>query len=211
MWRRWDIPLNFLLAFIDELQKTRKIRILKKWEKIARDIIILHMCTKNHNYMRYSSWDMERDKFFDILGHFLPFRIPPSGAVIILNLCNKKCNQMMYAYTDTECDRHQFFVILGHFLLFTPLLTSNLKFGKNVKKTWRYYPFTHVHHKSRSYDVWFLRYKVQRTKFFVILGHFLPFDPPNNPKNQNSEKIKKNPGNIILHLCTTNDDHMYGS
>ena len=48
--------------------------------------------------------------------------------------------------------------------------------------------------------------------FFVILGHFLPFDPPNNPKNQNFEKIKKTPGNIIiLHLCTTNDDHMYGS
>ena len=22
--------------------------------------------------------------------------------------------------------------------------------------------------------------------FFVILGHFLPFDPPNNQKNQNS-------------------------
>ena len=49
----------------------------------------------------------------------------------------------------------------------------------------------HMHHKSRSY-VWFLRYKVQRTKLFVILGHFLPFHPPNNPKNQNFEKIKKN-------------------
>ena len=29
------------------------------------------------------------------------------------------------------------------------------------------------------------------TEFFVILGHFLPFDPPNNPKNQNFEKTKK--------------------
>ena len=28
-------------------------------------------------------------------------------------------------------------------------------------------------------------------EFFVILGHFLPFDPPNNPKNQNFEKMKK--------------------
>ena len=27
--------------------------------------------------------------------------------------------------------------------------------------------------------------------FFVILGHFLPFYPPNNPKNQNFGKIKK--------------------
>ena len=78
-----------------------------------------------------------------------------------------------------------------------------------LKNTWKFYPFTHVHHKSRSYDVWFMRYKVQRTKFIVILGNFLPSDPPNNPKNQNFEKILKNPGNIIiLHLCTTNDDHM---
>ena len=49
---------------------------------------------------------------------------------------------------------------------------------------------------------------------FVILGHFLPFDPPKNPKNQNFEKIeKKRPRDIImLHLCIINDNHiMYGS
>ena len=40
-----------------------------------------------------------------------------SGDVIILNWCNKKHDRMMYAYTDMECNR-QFFVILGHFLLF---------------------------------------------------------------------------------------------
>ena len=70
MWRRWGTPQNFLLTFIDELWKTRKIRILKKWKKIAGDIIILRMCTKNHNHMRYSSWNTEKDKFFVILGHF---------------------------------------------------------------------------------------------------------------------------------------------
>ena len=60
---------------------------------------------------------------------------------------------------------------------------------------------------------WFLRYKVQRTKFFVNLGHFLLSDHPNDPKNQNFEKTKITPGDIIiLHLCTTNDDNMmYGS
>ena len=41
------------------------------------------------------------------------------------------------------------------------------------------------------------------TEFFVILGHFLHFDPSNNPKNQNFEKLKKMPADIIiLHLCT---------
>ena len=45
------------------------------------------------------------------------------------------------------------------------------------------------------------------------MGHFLLFDPPDNPKNQSFEKTKKTPGYIIiLHMCTTNDDHMmYGS
>ena len=36
---------------------------------------------------------------------------------------------------------------------------------------------------------------------------FLPFYPPNNPKNQNFEKLKKAPGDIIiLHKCTINDN-----
>ena len=51
------------------------------------------------------------------------------------------------------------------------------------------------------------------TELFVIFGHFLPFYPLNNPKNQNFEKMKKTPGDIIiLHMCTINDNHMmYGS
>ena len=32
--------------------------------------------------------------------------------------------------------------------------------------------------------------KTRRAEFFVILGHFLPFDPPNNLENQNFEKMK---------------------
>ena len=57
------------------------------------------------------------------------------------------------------------------------------------------------------WDIW------QDKQFFVILCHFLLFDPPNNPKNQNFEKMKeKTPGDIILRLSITNDDHMmYGS
>ena len=45
------------------------------------------------------------------------------------------------------------------------------------------------------------------------MGYFLPFYPPNSPKNQNFEKMKKNPGDIIiLHMCTKNyDQMMYGS
>ena len=55
--KRWDTPQNFFLAFIDELWKTPKIRILKKEKKKkkknAGDSIILHMCTKNHNQVQF--------------------------------------------------------------------------------------------------------------------------------------------------------------
>ena len=51
-----------------------------------------------------------------------------------------------------------------------------------------------------------------RQNFFVILNCVLPFYPPNNMKNQNFEKIKNPPGDIIiLHRCNINDNHMYGS
>ena len=44
---------------------------------------------------------------------------------------------------------------------------------------------------------------------FVILDDFLPFYPTNNPKNQNFEKMKKRPGDIIiLHNYIKNHDNM---
>ena len=67
----------------------------------------------------------------------------------------------------------------------------------------------HVHHKSRSYDVWFLTYKVQRTKFFCHFRQFFGIWPFWQSKKSKFWKIKTMPGDIIiLHLCTTNDDHM---
>ena len=103
----------------------------------------------------------------------------------------------------------EFFVTLAIFCPLTFLTTWKIKILKKWKNTWRYYHFTHVYHKWQSYDVWFLRYGAWQTEFFVILDHFLPFYPPNNLKNQNFEKMKKLPGDIIiLHMCTTNENHM---
>ena len=66
--------------------------------------------------------------------------------------------------------------------------------------------------KGGVHTMWFLRYKAQQTEFFVILGHFLTIDPPKNLKHPNFEKMKKLPGDIILHLSTTDVNHMmYGS
>ena len=33
----------------------------EKMKKASGDVIILHMCTKNHNHMMYVSWDMEHE------------------------------------------------------------------------------------------------------------------------------------------------------
>ena len=117
-----------------------------------------------------------------------------SGDVIILNMCNKNtiiwCTlTQVWSVTD---------IIFCHFRPFFPLLPHywprKLKFGKNVKKkknTCRYYPFTHVYHWSRSYDVWFLRYEVQQTGIFVFLGNFLSFyQPPPLPNSLKKENIK---------------------
>ena len=42
-----------------------------------------------------------------------------------------------------------------------------------------------------------------------IFCHFGLFFVLNNPKNQNFEKMKKKPGDIItLHMCTINDNHI---
>ena len=49
--------------------KNPKNQNFEKMKKIAGDIIILHMCTKNHNHVRYSSWDTEWEFFC----HFGPF------------------------------------------------------------------------------------------------------------------------------------------
>ena len=40
-------------------------------------------------------------------------------------------------------------------------------------------------------------------------GYFLPFYLPNNPENQNFEKMKKTPRDIIiLHVSIINQNHM---
>ena len=54
---------------------------------------------------------------------------------------------------------------------------------------------------------------MQQTEFVVIVDHFLLVYPPLDPENQNFEKTKKTPGDIIiLQICAIIDDHMmYGS
>ena len=41
------------------------------------------------------------------------------------------------------------------------------------------------------YDTWFLKYKEKQTEIFVILGHFLSFQPLDNLENLNFNIEKK--------------------
>ena len=142
------------------------------------DIIILYMCTKNHNHMVYASWDMgATTQYSVILGHFVIW-------VILLLLAPKIKNwkkirrYFLFCMCTTNKDswditfnRQKF---LSFLVIFIPLTNKKIKILR--KKAWRYHQLILVYRKWQSYDVWFLSYKVQLTKFFV--DYFLPFWPP---------------------------------
>ena len=125
--------------------------------------------------------------------------------------CTKNHNHLKYGTWDMEWDRKNFFSFWAILCPFTPLLTPKIKIWKKCKRKLEILSYyTHVYHIWWLYDVWFLQYKTWWTEFFVILGHFLPSDPPNNPKNQNIEKKneKKSRDIIILQMCTIHENQM---
>ena len=69
------------------------------------------------------------------------------GYIIILHMCTINGNHMIMVleiWSTTDI----IFVILDHFLPFyQPNNPENQNFEKMKKNTWRYYHFTHVHHK----------------------------------------------------------------
>ena len=100
-----------------------KINILKKWKKTKnispRNIIILHKYTINDNHMIYGSLyiNCNRETFFVILGHFLPFFPPNSpnenikkmkkmtGDIIILDKYTINHDHGLYCSWDMVRDR----------------------------------------------------------------------------------------------------------
>ena len=61
----WDMAhdgYNCCFSFWDIFcPNSPKIQNFKKMKKMPGDIIISHMCTKNYDWMMYSSWDMVCD------------------------------------------------------------------------------------------------------------------------------------------------------
>ena len=109
----------------------------------------------------------------------------------------------------------EFFVILDHFFPFYPQTTQNIKILKKWKKKKHLEILSFYTCVPYMTILWWMgpRYEAWWTEFSVILDCCLPFHPPNNLKNQNFEKLKKIPGDIIiLYMYTINDNHIiYGS
>ena len=162
-------------------------------KKPPGDIIILHSCNINDSHIMYGSWDTKHNRQGFLSSWTIFVLLPPLTTWKIKILRKwKKCLEILsfphVCHKWQSYDvwflrygawRTQLFVILDHFLyLHHPPPPNNpkiQKFEKMEENSWRYYHFTHVHHKKQTCDVWFLRYGVWRTQFFVILDCFLLF------------------------------------
>ena len=103
---------------------------------------------------------------------------------------------------QTKC-----FVILDQFLSFYPLTTQKIKILGKWKKHMEILLLYTCVPKNENY-MWCMVPEIwNTTKFFIIMGHFLPFHPT-NPKNQNFEKMKKTLEILLKNHCTKNNDHM---
>ena len=117
-----------------------------------------------------------------------------------------------YIVPEISSTIDRLFVILDYFWPFYPLATRKIKILKNEKNYWRYYHFKHEYHEWKS---WCMIPEIWSTAdiIFCFGPFFALLHPPNKPENQNFEKRKKTPGDIIiLPKCTINDNHtIYGS
>ena len=128
---------------------------------------------------------VRQTNFFVILSHFFPFYPQTTWKIKILKKW-KKYLEMSSFYKCVPkiiiiwCMLPEIWsvadLILCHFGPFFALLPNywlqKLKFGKNIKNHWRYYPFKHVYHKWRSCDVCSLRYKGTTDRVFCQFGPF---------------------------------------
>ena len=108
--------------------------------------------------------------------------------------------------------RTEFFVSLDHFLPFDP--PNNLE-SQNFDKVKKHLEILSLYTCLPPMTI--LQCIVSEIlsatdRTFCHFGLFFALLPPRNPENQNFEKMKKAPGDIIiLHMSTINKNHMYDS
>ena len=154
------VILGHFLPFYS--MKTPKIKILKN-QKISWRYHFIHMYQKSQSWCIVPEIWSATDRIFCHYRFFalLPPMDPENQTfekmkktledIIILQMFTINDSHMIYGFSDIECNRQIFFVILDCFLPFYP--PNNLKnkiFWKIEKRPWRYY-FTQVYQKSWSY------------------------------------------------------------
>ena len=127
-------------------------------------------------------------------------------------MCTINEDNMMHGSWDIKCNRQSSLSVWAIFALRRSYQPEKSKFWKNEKKPG---DIIILHLCTKMTIIWCMVPEIKSMTdriFFLILDHFLPFYPLNNPENQNLEKIKKTPGDIIiLHKCTKNHDMLYCS
>ena len=113
-------------------------------KKFAGDIIILCMCTKNHNHMIYGSWNMKwgRHNFLSFWTIFCPFTTPylPKWSqksefwkkkMVILSFDTYICtiieDHMIYGSWNIRCNRQKFLTFWDNFCPFSSMTTWKIK------------------------------------------------------------------------------------
>ena len=138
--------------------------------------------------MMYGSWNIKckGQIFLSFWAMLLPFD-PPNNPknqnlekikkflkILSFYTCVPQMTTVMHGFWCIKHDRQDFLSFWAIFCPFTPLTIQKIKILKKWKKLLEILSFTQVHHKWQSYDIWFLRYQLQQTDFFVIFGHVLP-------------------------------------
>ena len=120
-------------------------------KKFVGDIIILNMCTKNHNHdVWFLGYWLRQTVFFVILGHFCPYPPPPNDPenknlenkwkkfLEILSFYTYMCtineDHIIYGSWNIRCDRQKFLSFWAIFCPFSPLTTWKIKI-LTLKKT----------------------------------------------------------------------------
>ena len=131
----WQVEAHLRISFWYLLINLKSNYLLKKLLKWAYK--------KQTNYNTYNVAFLKKIKK----------KKPPE--YIILHLCTKNLNDMIYNSWDIEHDRLKL-VILGHFLLFYQKRTQKMKILKKMKKISGDIIITPLYQKSQSYDLRFL-------------------------------------------------------